>query len=68
MASISVVGTRTILMQRYTAHKKIKSNTYFKKKEKIIYFKFNKSVDYKESIQSTLVFCFYRRIQVFFIQ
>jgi len=32
MASIIAVGTKTTLMQRYTAHKKIKSNISFKKK------------------------------------
>jgi len=58
MASIIAVGTKTTLMERYTAHKKIRSNFVLKKKDKIIYFKFNKSIDYKESVQSTLVFCF----------
>jgi hypothetical protein len=56
MAGITAVGRKTTLKQRYTAHKTIKSNIDLKK-EKIIYFKFNKSVEYKESIQSTLVFC-----------
>ena len=34
MASIIAVGTKTTLMQRYTAHKKIKSNISFKKKKR----------------------------------
>jgi len=55
MASIIAVGTKTTLMPRYTAHKKLNQMLTLKK-GKIIYFKFNKSVDYKESIQSTLVF------------
>jgi hypothetical protein len=38
MASISAVGTRITLMQRYTAHKKkIKSNIYFKKKKRKLF-------------------------------